>query len=49
MINEVIVDYDCFFSDWITDIDGPLLTDFERFTAIMSVLPHEYQGSRKTG
>ena len=42
MINEVVVDYDCFYSDRLCGVDGPMLTDLERYRAITKVLPHEY-------
>ena len=34
MIHEVIVDHDCFYSDRLTNIDGPFLNDEERTKAI---------------
>ena len=42
MINEMLVDFDCFYSDRITGLDGPMLTDTEKYKAIICALPHEY-------
>ena len=49
MVNGVVVDMDCFYSDRIEtkNVDRHILTNNEKYRAIINVLPHEYQGPCK--